>query len=823
MTKTIKAAVLLASLVLCSCATSRSLSDDRLPVARSYGNEDINGIFPRAVYLKTRTQTFNAYHYYILYEGLIWYKNIDADKKPQNWTLFQETGLPHNPWQIGFNRPKKIIEISADADELVALSDEGAFYRFCFDVTIAHKSNVWLSRQGWPVEEQLYLDKATAKNSAWALGKRNLHVLYYEDPFGNQHHNGTMEIVTTYMLLEDGQEIRYADTGLRSDFSRNFIGPERGAFKAVSLSASASTMFVINDTGEMYTRIADFDIAGCDPMFFKYTYNPYKSDLPGTNYLSNLTEWGLPSEDWRAQPRIPLEGKAAITRHITILQTGQGNEARELRVGGLDEGGKSGYWSKGIFDETWRFNAVSIYFPSTALLRNTGAIGERGKTEDTAFSGFCWTDTERDEDILYEIPNFNILEGDCELRITRKEETFAVTLYPVELWTYLKRDFMPGRTGLPKVYLTTLIFDESALEGLSEDFAGLIRERFGNNNRKLFQYSMAAGTQFCLLRDSDNSVIFLTDGSFPANFSEFNAAWYMLYTDEIARYNSPALMIEDTDISLDEMRNKIELNKNLRDRIKAELRALEQDKALSLGINISYFPLDTIVRFSPLRFLNVPKFRTLIGFGKKIVLHNNAFIERFVETQAWVHQKNIDLLELRIASYTEMVTRAAKENGPASFPPWFAEHASDYWDIAGLPRAIEGSFFSPSSANEKTPPITLKFVPPQSEYALFGWHLAVSPTYTLLIDPQNSLKTIYRRKGKPPDERALTLDCVLYVNLLGQTDTEKNIIKQSLTPFANENRNSIKVRITFDGENFEMREYPAIHPNNVIFRGTAAK
>jgi hypothetical protein len=851
MKKIIKPAVLLVVvfLALCSCATPGLLyrGGDRFPADRQYGSEDINGNFPDAVYIKTRTQTFNSYHYYILYQGLIWYKSIDrnAGEEPQKWVLFEKTGLPRNPWQIGFRRPKKIVEITADADELVALSDEGCFYRYCFDITIAHKSNVWLYKQGWPVADPLYLDKDVARNIAWAMGKRNNHVLYYEDPFGNQHHNGTMEIATTYMLLEGGQEIRYADTGLRSDFSRNFIGPERGAFKAVALSASASTMFVMNDAGEMYTRIADFDIAGCDPMLFKYTYVPYTSDVPGTSFFSNLTEWGLPSEDWRAQPRIPLSGKAAVTRHITILQTGQGNGARELRVAGFNEDGKRGYWSKRIFDESWRFIAAPLYFSSDSLLKNTGGTGERGKTLDTAFSGFRWMGAERQKDVFYEIPDFNILEGSCALRITSGEETYALTLHPIELWTYLKRDFMPGRTGLPKMYMATVLFDESGLEsaGLSEEFAAFIRERFGKNNRKPFQYTMAAGVQFCLLRDSDDpdSVIFLTDGSLSDDFSEFNAAWYLLYTDEIARYNSPELMMESAapvpeDAPESEsqaapesefqaapeflaMQSKITLNKKLLDRIKAELRALKQDKTLSLGMNIGYLPLDATIRYSPLRFINVPKFRTLIRYGKEIILQNNAYIDRFVENLAWVHQKNIELLALRIDAYTEAAKRAEREGGSVALPPWFSEHVTGYWDIAGLPHTIQGSFFSPLSGTAATPPVTLTFVPPQNEQSVFGWYFAAGPSYTLFIDPQKSLRTIYRRKGKTPQERAITLDCVIYPDSTGKPSVEKNIIAQCLEPFAAENRNSIKAQIMFDGENFEIREYPAVHNNNVIFRG----
>jgi hypothetical protein len=39
--------------------------------AESYNSENINGVFPDAVYIKTRTQSFNLYHYYIISDGRI--------------------------------------------------------------------------------------------------------------------------------------------------------------------------------------------------------------------------------------------------------------------------------------------------------------------------------------------------------------------------------------------------------------------------------------------------------------------------------------------------------------------------------------------------------------------------------------------------------------------------------------------------------------------------------------------------------------------------------------------------------------------------------
>jgi hypothetical protein len=792
---------------------------------RGHEGESINGIFPDAVHIKTRTQTFNALHYYILHNGLIWYKSIDGKSEPLDWTLFQKTGLPHNYLQIGFNKPQKIVEISADADELVALSHEGAFYRFCFDIIIARKSRVWLDRQGWPLEEQLFLDTRTANNIAWALGKRNNQVLYYEDPFGNQHHNGMMEIATTYMLLDDGQEICYADPGLRSDFSRNYIGPERGAFKAIALSASASTMFVMNDAGEMYTRIADFDIIGCDPMLFKYTYIPYRSSLPGTNYLSNLTEWGLPSEDWRAQPPIPLTEKAALTRHITILQNGQGNAARELRVAGLDETGKTGYWTKAIFDDSWKFKAASLYFSPDAFLQKGEETGRRGKTLDIAFHGFWWNGSEKEYEIFYDIPNFNILEGSCELRVTRGEETFSLTLYPIELWTYQKRDFLPGRTGIPKFFLLTLSFDENALALLSEDFAALIREKFGKYNKELFHYTLTATNTFCLLQDSKkaDSALLLTEGTIPDDITEFQNAWYLAYSNEIARHNSPELIIENQMPGINELRDIIERNKTVRDQLKIQISDLRRLKLLALGINISYLPLDGVARFSPLRFVDIPKIRTITRFGRRIVLINNTYINQLSDTQMWVNRMMIDSLDLRIACYTDLEKQLSAGEEIVSLFPWFSENTTDFWDIAGFPRAIKGEFFSAYSSSPLDLSTTLTFTPLDSESPAFGWYLTVgqSPSFTLFIDLKKSAKTIYQRRGKTPTERPVSIECTLYINPSAKTPLEQDVIRKSLTPFIQENSRGIDARIVFNGEDFEIREYPYVHSNRVIFRGKA--
>ena len=838
MNKVINLAALIVILFsLLSCTMSRAIylgpDDYSQRIAppfseETYKTENINGIFPEAVYIKTKTQTFNSYHYYILHEGRIWYKSIDPKKKPENWTLFLKTGLPHNRLKRDFSQTKAIIEISADADELMALSIEGNIYTYCFDLSMALRSDAWLDKHGWPVAEKFYTDHRTIKNRSWALGKRNSHVLYYEDIFGNQHHNGTMEIATIYVLLENGQEISFRDPGLPSDFSRNFIGPERGAFIAVSLSASASTMFVINEAGEMYTRLVDFDTVGCNPMLFKYTYIPYKSSLAGTNYFSNLSEWGLPSEDWRSQPRIPLVGKSAITRHITILQNGYGNGARELRVAGLNEEGKTGYWTKQIFDSAWEFKTMPLYFTEDSILtsaaRNDSNLrGERGKSLDKSYTGYRWNGREKENAWEYQIPNFNILEGDCDFRITWNDETCTLKLHPLEMWTYLRRDYLPGRTGPPKIFFVTLEVPENAFESLSNVFTQQLTERFAKHDRKLFHYTMTASNNYIILREIDdtNSLLFLTDGTISNQYSELHIRWHIENYEEAQQYYSTELLINNPSaFTIDELTKKIALNKWFVDELKYKIRVLRLSQLTAFNFNAGYLPAHYIAKFTPLRFVNMPKIRTITSFGERVIRSNSAYINRMTAIRIRLYERIIETLETRILCYTDL---ARNFSSNSVIPPWYSDNIFDYWSIAGLPHIISGTFFSPGIRNMSIQiPAVLSFVSPRIKQNVSGWFFAIgeSNDFSIFIESRNAVKTIYSRKGKTPQEETLQIECVLYINDIANAPLEREVIERSLQHFTTGENKGINVRIIFDGKTFEIREHPARHSSNPIFRGT---
>ena len=832
------------SFTMLSCAISKAIylgSDDytrRTPSSISAENrimENINGIFPETVYIKTRTQTFNTYHYYILYEGRIWFKSINSENEPNNWTLFMSTGLPHKTSGINFNRTNEIVEISADADELMALSIEGYIYSYRFDLTPSLNAKTWKDRQGWPVEESLYFDHRCSKNRSWALGRRNSHVLYYEDIFGNEHHWGINGISTIYILLEDGQEICYGDSGLPGDFSRNFIGPERGSFKAVSLSASASTMFLINDAGEMYTRLVDFDTIGKDPLFFDYTYNKKVSDLSGTDIRSCFSEWGLPAEDWRSQQRIPLAGNAAITRHITILQNGHGNSARELRVAGLNEKGETGYWSKQIFGETWEFKTTQLYFDNETILMTAETFdinkqGERGLSLDKSYSGFSWNNKIKDNGWEYQIKNFNLLEGDCDLLITFNGETCILKLHPIEMWTYIKRDYLPGRTGHPKLFFVTLEIPENAFNTLSFSFTQLLNNKYTINNKKLFHYIITATDKYIIMRELNNndSLLFLTDGTISGDYSEIHFGRYIENFKEVEYYYSPELTIKnDNNLTVEELNEKILLNRQFISELKYKIRVMKWSQLTTFKFNSGYLPAHYLARFTPFSYFNTP-IRTITSYGEKIILENNDFINKTVNARIWLYENIIEMLETRIHCYNDITKEILKTSSTIShLPAYYSENIYDYWAIAGLPQIITGTFYSPGERNQTIQKqAKLSFVNLQSQRNISGWYLAItdnlnpnSDGFSIFLDPRNSIKKNYSRRGKSPEERKFQFECILHINYGANNPTEQDVIENCLKPFFNGINKNINVRISFDGRNFEIREYPAKRGNSLIFKG----
>ncbi len=289
----------------------------------------------------------------LLKDGRIWIRRYVSPQT--DWELFGETGLPQSG--LIFRHDIPITEISTDGDNLLAVSWDGKVH---YAKLGSRKWAPW----GRPFRRSLSLPRMTR---AYAISHRGAAAGGYEDIHG-QFNPVSIGNTALYALSDDGRTIQLADPWLPSRFRYLIPGPERGRFTAVNLDASASTIFVIDAAGRMYTRLADYDTLGQNP-FLTYTYE--RGGAPNAR--------ALPAEDWFRQPDIqgfiPGLIPPFITAKISIFQIGRGNSARLLRVQGMNILGQTGYFEKKIFDPEWNFVPTSEKITEPFLNPNDVVLG----------------------------------------------------------------------------------------------------------------------------------------------------------------------------------------------------------------------------------------------------------------------------------------------------------------------------------------------------------------------------------------------------------------------------------------------------------------
>lgn len=697
--------IIVFAFTLFSCATSSSkfysseFSSNTALEENLFGqNDEINGIFPDKIVIKTLSQTFTKDFYFTLHDGKIFYKSL----KDKNWLLFTSTGLPHpkNLSLSSFPVPKKIVEISADDDVLCAFDDEGKMYECYLRKTAFEKPFLWKNTFGFPKGNVLQQNVRVDSKRGWALAARRTNVLWYTDIFGNDHHYGTMGLETVYFLCENGQDIIFTDSGLPPDWSKEILGPERGSFVAENISASASTLFLINKQGEMYTRLIDFDTMGSDPMWFKYTYKPYSQKYTGKNYLSNYTPWGLPNEDWKKQPEIALFGSARLTKYITIAQNGHGNDARELRVAGLDENGRTGYYHKQLKEEKWAFEACELHLNEQDFLDCPSESAERvrGEKKEYSYSGFITKNGIKDNAIQVKIGNLPLTsEGDCIISLSDGENKVDILLYLVEMWTYTKR-FAPTKDGTPRYYFVTPHFKANLLEKEGE-FYEKMRDLFKDTDLEIFSFiAEATDAYFEMGIDSKNSKnkykIFLTkDGNCEIHPTLYKLS--LLYQqDVIESYYSDVMRLENDKIythdDVDFVRSIIENNEYYKKILQGELESYNMMKHSTSRTRWGYQFADLVTTITLLNQVNFPKIKTLTSYGSTIMTKNAEKYKAQADYRLQVYPPVIALTKARIDVYKNILSIIEKQGGTAVVTGSLCETYEDYFKNISLPLSFSG-------------------------------------------------------------------------------------------------------------------------------------
>ena len=376
---------------------------------------------PAEVLFRTPTESFNQHYFVALRGGRIWVKARAAGKDgtAPAWHLLGQSGLPEGDGLVRFPPPQRVVELSADGLHLQAISETGVLYRGDNLTSATHVEGWfnWSDRWGWPAARGPGLRVEWPTERGWAVSDSHpLGVGHFEDPNGTRHKVG-LGVAHLYRLGPAGRRIHFNDWWLPADWSRQVCGPRRGTLAAVNISASASTLFVVGEGGELYTRLYDFDTAGENDLL---TYSYIIDEADGTTRK-------LPAEPWRRQPA--PEGQ--ITRRITIFRNGKGNAARVLRVEGTQEG-RVGYFEKPLLAEGWHFVPTDGSLSGPLLGRAAGEDEGAAPSapDDHAFAGSLT----RDElEVGLEVLDFNPFCSPARARLVVDGAAVTTGGQPLEL------------------------------------------------------------------------------------------------------------------------------------------------------------------------------------------------------------------------------------------------------------------------------------------------------------------------------------------------------------------------------------------------------
>lgn len=433
--------------------------------------------------LKTDTQTFNHTHEFVIEDAIVWVRHRHTQ----------------NAWEPlyfdGFRDGKAPISMDCDGANLVVLDSENYVHykkiirEYRAEEIAGNKTAEWFT-EGVALDgaEYVAIDKVHKNNwkdkwfclpvihyisnlirgkllqlpadcLAWAISHRGRYNNYIEDTAAGQHR--VEEGVTTLYALESNKRniLKY-DPWSPKVAKMNIAMPQttKSVFEAEKMSVSASTIMVIGyeitqDPSDenmlekrltIKTKLADIDSEGWNPGL---TYDYFKHD---DDPLVRV----IPSEPWIDHPLKLAEG-AQVTNHVTIVQTGEGNDERELRLEGWNANGKRGIYHKKITEKDWEFREDLVATSSGAPLMKQfiiedGVLDTTIKNYDSIDSSF-YHDSGLKPDIV--LDNFGLHSYDSNIILDIDGKHYSFLLHKKKtLGNFLGYDSEKYDFVIPKKY-----------------------------------------------------------------------------------------------------------------------------------------------------------------------------------------------------------------------------------------------------------------------------------------------------------------------------------------------------------------------------------
>ncbi len=386
---------------------AREIRESRIQEAKAKYFRKAEQAIPPSNYpieLKSKTRVFNHIQEFALENDILWmrHRQSEEDWKPIYFDGFSDGHVP--------------LALECDGANLIVLDEKNEIHykkvlKEFRKQDITDKNRDWLAEAGVDVEKDDYIAvnkadrdnwkdkwfslpyihhvvnlftvkrlKIPSKARAWAISQRGRYNDFLEDRL-KRHHKVSVGVTTLYVLDCNGKDIYQFDPWSPKHVKISIPLPEtsESSFEAENMSASASVIMAIgyevqkdnprHRTLKIYTRLADIDSEGWDPIL-KYDY----FDHPDPDVVI------VPLPQWISHP-IELKEGDFITKAITILQTGSGNQARELRLAGQHQGQK-GFFFKTIDEEEWQFEPLDEETSHDILEENALPVEEEDKQGD---------------------------------------------------------------------------------------------------------------------------------------------------------------------------------------------------------------------------------------------------------------------------------------------------------------------------------------------------------------------------------------------------------------------------------------------------------